>query len=309
MKKNKYYALFSILIILAFMAYIIYDSINPQSDNTASAIRNDIANQPNEKWKIQNEMFIRPGLKAVAVSENGDIFLGGESFVSCYTKELAEKWTLEIPEKITAISVYNDTVYATSVESVFLLDKNGKIIGDWGPYEANCLITSVSSNKHYVAVADASNKIVFIIRKDGEVASMIGHFGEKLHIPSPYFDVSLTDDDKLMMANTGMFRIETRALDGKILSTFGVSGIGHDSFCGCCNPAHFAIIPQGFVTAEKGLNRIKILDSEGYFEEFVSSVNSFTASVPLDIASADGITIYGANPADSKLYVFTRAGQ
>ena len=309
MNKNKYYAVFSLLIIVAFMAYIIYDSINPGKENAASMTKNEAADQPPDRWKIQNDIFIRTGLKAVAVSKAGDVILGGESFVSCYNKELKEKWTLEIPEKITAVSVYDDTIYATSVESVFLLDKNGKIIGDWGPYEADCLITSVSSNKHYVAIADAANKIVFIIRKDGEVASMIGHFGEKLHIPSPYFDVSLTDDDRLMMANTGMFRIETRSLNGNILSTFGVSGIGHESFCGCCNPAHFAIIPQGFVTAEKGLNRIKILDSEGYFVEFVTSVNNFTASVPLDIASEDGKTIYGANPADSKLYVFTRTGQ
>jgi hypothetical protein len=309
MKRNKFYAYFSLIIILAFMGYIIYDSVNPGKDNAASPVRKETTDQPSDKWKIQNEIFIRAGLKAVAVSKNGDVFLGGESFVSCYNKDLEEKWTLEMSEKITAVSVYGDTVYATSRESVFLLDKNGEIIGDWGPYEADCLITSVSSNKHYVAVADAANKIVFIIRKDGEVASMIGHFGEKLHIPSPYFDVSLTADDKLMMANTGMFRIETRALDGKILSTFGVSGMGNDGFCGCCNPAHFSIIPQGYITAEKGLNRIKILDSDGYFVEFVSSVNNFTASVPLDITSADGKTIYGANPFDSKLYVFKRAGQ
>jgi len=308
MKRNRYYALFSLIIILAFMGYIIYDTINPGKENATTLVRNDKADQPIDKWKIQNEIFIREGLEAVAVSKEGEIFLGGKSFVSCYNKELKEKWTLEIPEKITAVSVYDDTVYASSAEALFLLNKNGKIIGNWGPYEANCLITSVSANKHYVAVADASNKIVFIIRKDGEVSSMIGHFGEKLHIPSPYFDVSLTDDDKLLMAQTGLFRIETRTLDGKILSKFGESGMRYDNFCGCCNPAHFSVIPQGYVTAEKGLNRIKIFDSEGYFVEFVSSVNNFTASVPLDIASEDGKTIFGANPADSKLYVFTRTG-
>jgi len=309
MRKNKYYAVFSLLIILAFMGYIVFDTISPDKDNAASVIRDEKANQPQQMWQIHYELFVRSGLKAVAVSGNGDVILGGESFVSCYNLDLKEKWTLEIPEKITAVSAFGDTVYACSAESVFLLDRNGKIIGEWGPYDENCLITSVSANKNYVAVADASNKIVFIIRKDGEVSSMIGHFGEKLHIPSPYFDVSLTDDNKLQMANTGMFRIETRTLDGPVLSTFGVSGMGHDSFCGCCNPAHFSRIPQGFITAEKGLNRIKILDSEGYFMEFVSSVNDFTASVPLDIASADGKTIYGANPADSKLYVFTRLGE
>jgi hypothetical protein len=51
---------------------------------------------------------------------------------------------------------------------------------------------------------------------------------------------------------------------------------------------------------------IVILDEKGEFVEFVSADNNFTASIPLDIASPDGKTIYAANPADSKLYVFKR---
>jgi len=34
--------------------------------------------------------------------------------------------------------------------------------------------------------------------------------------------------------------------------------------------------------------------------------NDFNQSVPLDVASADGETIYGANSFDNKLYVFKR---
>jgi hypothetical protein len=189
---------------------------------------------------------------------------------------------------------------------IFLLSKDGRMLTEWGPYEANCLITSVSANKGYLAIADASNKTVFILNKDGVVVSMIGNFGERLLIPSPYFDVSLTDDNVLFMAHTGNFRIETRNINGDILSAFGEPGSAPEDFCGCCNPAHFAVIPQGFVTAEKGINRIKILSTEGKFLEFVNSENEFIPSVPLDVASSDGKIIYAANPADSKLYVFVR---
>jgi hypothetical protein len=66
------------------------------------------------------------------------------------------------------------------------------------------------------------------------------------------------------------------------------------------------MIPQGYITAEKGLNRIKILDQKGEFVEWVSANNDFMASIPLDISSPDGKTIYAANPADSKLIVFKR---
>jgi hypothetical protein len=40
--------------------------------------------------------------------------------------------------------------------------------------------------------------------------------------------------------------------------------------------------------------------------EFISSVNKFTPSIPIDVASLDGKIIYGANPADSKVYVFNK---
>ncbi len=288
------------------MAYIIYDSIKPvrgPEESNDAKVRNE---GYTDKWFIAREVFIREGLKAVCVSEKGDIFLGGTSFIISFDSILNKNWETGFPAEVTALAVSGDSLFVASDETVFIVGRDGKIKGEWGPYDDGSLITSVSANKNYVAVADAGNKIVFIIKKDGEVFSMVGHFGEKLHIPSPYFDVALTDDNRLLMANTGYYRIETRSLEGKILSSFGTSGMKPEGFCGCCNPAHFALIPQGLITAEKGVNRIKILDFSGNFMELVSSVNNFTASEPLDVASADGKTIYCANPADSKLYVFNR---
>jgi hypothetical protein len=145
-----------------------------------------------------------------------------------------------------------------------------------------------------------------VLNRKGEVESMIGKTGEPFVLPSPYFDAALTSDNTLYIANTGNRRIETRRPDGTLVRYFGLPGTAPDAFSGCCNPAHFAIIPGGFVTAEKGLNRLKILDERGTFVEFVSSENRFVPSIPLDVASADGKTIYAANPADRKLYVFKR---
>ena len=134
---------------------------------------------------------------------------------------------------------------------------------------------------------------------------MIGQSDNNFVIPSPYFDVDL-DNNLLYAANTGYRRVETWSLDGRKLSEFGEAGTAPGAFCGCCNPAHFSSIPQGFVTAEKGINRIQILDREGNFIEFVSSHNSFSQSVPLDVASADGVTIFAANSDDNNLYLFKR---
>ena len=305
MDRKKILALFSLVIILAFIGYIVYDTVrSDRKPAETTTTTNDTL--PDDKWRISMALDVREGLKAVTSTSDGMVYAGGESFIVCYDSQLKELWQIETPERITALAVSGDTLFATSEELIYLINPVGEIISEWGPYDADCLITSASANKEYLAIADAGNKIVFIIQKDGEVHSMIGHFGDRLLIPSPYFDVYLTDDNKLYMAHTGKFRIETWTTDGVYVSSFGEPGSAPGYFCGCCNPAHFTVVPQGFITAEKGINRIKILGPIGGFIEYVSSVNDFVASSPLDVTSPDGEIIYGAHPADSKLYVFEK---
>lgn len=303
---RKYIAFFSLLIILAFIGYIVYDTAvsRPETQAKPDSVKVPVYT---ENWIISKEFLTQEGaLTSVAVSENGLIFLGGESFVSCYNNGFERQWTLKMPERITAVAVCGDSVFASSVGKIFVVGKNGTIIGEWGPYEVNSIFTSLSANHHLVAVADAANKIVFILRKDGEVTGMIGQNDKRFIIPSSYFDVALTKNDTIYIANPGNHRIEKWNTHGFFISEFGNNGTGPDEFNACCNPSHFALIPQGFVTAEKGLNRIKILGMDGGFTEFVSVNNKFVPSVPLDVASADGKTIYAANETDSKLYVFKR---
>ena len=260
-----------------------------------------------EKWKIAGELSIDYGsLKAVSVSSSGKIYTGGDSFMSCYSSDLRLLWNLKTNYPVTALSCYGDSIYASTVELILVISTDGKLKDEWGPFEDKSFITSVASNKSWVAYADAGNKMLVILDKQGRVSRIIGQKDGQFVLPSPYFDVALDESDNLYVANTGHRRIETRTIQGRMTSYFGEPGMAEGAFCGCCNPAHFVIIPDGFITAEKGINRIKVLDKKGDFIEFVSSENKFVPSVPLDLASADGKTIYAANPADSKLYVFSR---
>jgi DNA-binding beta-propeller fold protein YncE len=262
-----------------------------------------------DQWVVTN--VFEPGkgqLNAVAVSADNKIFLGGEPFIVSYDSAFKLLWEYETSMPVTALAVSGERVYAAVREIIIVLNKKGEKLEEWGPFESNSMITSLSANEKYVVFADAANRTIFILDKEGVPEKLIGKSEEPFIIPSFYFDVALSSDNKLYVANTGNKRIETRDLDGKILDYFGESGTGPQSFCGCCNPAHFAVIPGGFITAEKGINRIKLLDNNGEFVELVSSVNDFVPPLPLDIASPDGKIIYGANPADSKLYVFKRRG-
>lgn len=302
--EKKLAAMFSLMIILAFMGYIIFDATRGSGNAVTDIVKSDTSVE--DTWVIDRSFNVSSGkLSSVAVSDDGIIFLGGDSFVMALTSDLARMWDTETETRITALAVSGDTLFASTTEAILLYSASGDLIGEWGPYEGNSLITSVSVNSKYLAFADAGNKRVFLLDRKGEVIKMIGQSDNNFVIPSPYFDVDL-DNNLLYAANTGYRRVETWSLDGRKLSEFGEAGTAPGAFCGCCNPAHFSSIPQGFVTAEKGINRIQILDREGNFIEFVSSHNSFSQSVPLDVASADGVTIFAANSDDNNLYLFKR---
>jgi len=299
-------SILSVLIIVIFIGYIIFDTASPGVKDI-SVNPEDIETTDIDKWVVSKIFDPEAGpLKAIAVSSLKSIFLAGDSWIACYDENLKLLWNLKTTKPVTALSISGDTLYASTIETILIISSGGEIKDEWGPFEDNAIITSITSNRSFVAFADAGNKIVVVLNKKGDLRTLIGKTGEQFVVPSPYFDVTLNEEKTLYIANTGNRRIETRKTDGTLVSYFGQPGTAPDAFCGCCNPAHFAVIPGGFVTAEKGLNRIKILNENGEFLEYVSSKNDFIASVPLDVASFDGKTIYAANPADGKLYIFKR---
>jgi hypothetical protein len=68
-----------------------------------------------------------------------------------------------------------------------------------------------------------------------------------------------------------------------------------EGFAGCCNPSHFIILEDGsFVTAEKGIARIKVYNILGKLESIVAEPDLFIeGTVDLDLA------------VDSKQRIFT----
>ncbi len=305
MMNKKLIPVLSVLIIIVFIGYIIFD-VSRSSGSEKVVVKKADSTAIPDAWEITREFKVEEGmLEAVTVS-SGNIYLGGASFVSCYDSDLKLIWNVETPEPVTSLSNSGDSIFASTASQILVIGKSGKLLGDWGPYEDSSMITSVSANRKYVAFADAASRVVFVLDKGGEVKKMIGQGDKQFIIPSPYFEVALDLDNNLFTANTGKHRVETRNINGDVISFFGHPGSGPNYFCGCCAPPHFAVVPDGFITAEKGINRIKILDKQGEFVEFVSSHNNFIKSVPLDLASIDGKTIYAAYPGESKLYVFNR---
>lgn len=305
MNKSLSYAII-ILLLLVFVGYMVFDfAIRTKIDSNTSVASDDTDNP--DPWTISRVFDPGKGqLNAVFASGNGNIILGGESFVACYNSSLDLLWSFDADMPVTAVAANKKNVYAAVPGMIVVLSINGEKIEEWGPYEENSMVTSMSANEEYIVFADAANKTIFVLDYEGVVKHIIGKTGDPFIIPSLYFDVAITEDNIIYAANTGNRRIEKRSLDGTLSDYFGKAGTAPDAFCGCCNPSHFAVIPGGFITAEKGINRIKRLDIRGDFVEFISSKNNFLPPLPLDISSTDGKLIYGVNPADSKLYLFAR---
>ncbi|MGD0754676.1 MAG: hypothetical protein ABR927_06400 [Bacteroidales bacterium] len=295
-----------ILILLLFLGYIIYD-VALRKEKDVAEISNTATPEITDSWKVTSTIDPASGkVESVGIMKNDNVVIGGDSFVACYDPELRMLWNNKTDRPVTSISASGDTIFTSTTETIRMLDPKGRQIGEWGPFEDSAMITSVSANISFVVFADARNKVLMVLDKKGDLKSMIGKSGEPFILPSPYFDVAIDAANIIYVANTGKHRIEKRKIDGTMIEQFGGTGTSPEFYCGCCNPAHFALVPGGFVTAEKGINRIKILNSKGEFVEFISSVNKFTPSIPLVVASSDGKTIYGANPADSKVYIFNK---
>jgi hypothetical protein len=307
MNMNRFWTTVSIIILLlVFIGYMVFDmAFKKEKTPVISSTAGDSVIV--DQWTVLKIFDPAKGpLNAVALAGGGKILLGGEPFVACYDSSFVLLWEYKTEMPVTALTVSQNKIYAAVVNSILILNIKGEKIDEWGPFEDNSMITSISANDSYVVYADAANKAIFVLDKEGVVKYFTGKSEDTFIIPSLYFDVVIGADNILYTANTGKRRIERRKIDGTLIDFFGNEGTAPGAFCGCCNPAHFAVIPGGYITAEKGINRIKILSTKGEFIESVSFSNKFIPSLPLDIASADGTIIYGANPADSKLYLFKR---
>jgi hypothetical protein len=81
-----------------------------------------------------------------------------------------------------------------------------------------------------------------------------------------------------------------------------------DGFCGCCNPSHLALTPDGkFITSEKGLPRVKVYDRAGRFECVVAGPDRFARdTVGLDVAVDSTGRILVLDPAAGAVRVFEK---
>jgi len=302
-------AIAAIVLIIAFAAFIVYDITTGSLFTDNDPIETTIAiTYPEPAWQMSlSHEFPGAKLKAIAAVPGNRMAVGGEYFLSLLDADLNVLWDTDTPESIEAIASHGNIIYAATENTILLYTLGGELVTEWGPYEDNSLITSLSANDNYVVVADAAFRRVWVLNHDGGVAAFFGHEGEKFIIPSPCFDIRILPDNSILVVNPGKQRIETRDLKGNVITHIGEPGMAPEAFSGCCNPSHFTILDGNHVvTAEKGAGRIKVMNLDGSLTEYVATPDDLTTTQPLDLAVCDDGRILAASAAESKLYIFTR---
>jgi hypothetical protein len=168
------------------------------------------------------------------------------------------------------------TLYVGLKDHVEVFDRAGQRTATWDSLGEEAVLTSIAVYRNDVFVADAGHRVV--LRYDLE-GTLIDHIGEKdpekgitgFVIPSANFDLAVAPDGLLRVANPGESRIEIYTLDGDLELFWGEASMRITGFCGCCNPVNFAMLDDGsYVTAEKGLVRVKVYNPDGSFRGVVA---------------------------------------
>jgi len=224
---------------------------------------------------------IATGLKearAVAIGPEDGIYVAGDQAIRVFEPDgtLRQEIALDAPPRCLAVAgaehVHPGRIYVGMQRHVEVLDERGKPAASWESLGEQALLTSLAVAEQDVFAADAGNRLVMRYDPSGQLVGRIeargsGDQARGFVIRSPFFDVAAGQGELLHVANPGALRIETYSFDGDLEAFWGQPTPAVEGFFGCCNPAHFALLPDGrFVTAEKGLVRVKVYTADGQFD-------------------------------------------
>jgi len=275
----------------------------------------------------QERAAIDTGMKeprGIAVGGEGLIVVAGDKTVRWFADDGKAAGEFQAPEAPQAVAATTGKVrlaiYLAMKDHVEMYTPDGKQQDVWDKAGPNALFTSIALGATGIFVADAGNRVVLRYlgnRAEGPFRSQIAsRIGEKddargipgFVIPSPYFDVAVGPQDTLWVANPGRRRVERYTFDGNLVSSWGKASPKIEGFCGCCNPTHIAVLPDGgLVTSEKGLARVKTYTAGGELVSVVAPPAAFAeGTVGLDVAADSRGRILVLDPVARKVRVFVK---
>lgn len=273
---------------------------------------------------IQYELAakVAPGFKTIegmAVDAEDRIWVASIGVVKGFNKSGVLERELSLAGKVSCLEDGPDhRLYVGYEDHVEVIGPEGKVEKRWESPAPKAVITSISAGPKDVFVADAGNRVVWRYDLSGKLIGSIGkkEAGKAFHrfvVPSPFFDVQVGQDGLLWVANPGEHLVEAFTLDGEKEAGWGETSTAVQGFCGCCNPVHFAFLPNGkVVTSEKGIPRVKVYSSQGKFDCVVAGPETFTRhfnnpnakSAGIDVATDSQGRIVVGDPLTGEILIF-----
>jgi hypothetical protein len=258
-----------------------------------------------------------PALAGIAAMPDGGFLVVGGRDVLSLAPDGAVRWKTSMEEDGRCVALAPDgRILVGTRRYIEVLDTAGKSMGSWPDLGEEAVITSVSASTGSVFIADAGQRTVWRFDPGGR---LLGRLGDKdrargidgFIVPSPHLDVIADDDGSVWVTNPGWLRLEHYAADGRPLSRWGEAGFDIENFCGCCNPTDIARLPGGaFVTAEKGIPRVKTCDASGRFTGVVAGAEDFDEDTAgIDVAVDTRGRVLVADPKRRVIRVFEPRGE
>lgn len=315
--KQKIIIISAIILLLAAVAMMVKDFFFSKPDNTNpyefelnSVRKGDTASAAyTETSQFKTTLEEIHGL---ATDAQGKIYVSGKDGVETFIPSGNQDKNFKIGGTAQCIAVAeNGNLYLGMLEHVEIWNTEGKQVSKWNSCGVDAFITSIAIKGNDVFVADAGQKVVYHYDTKGLLINKIGLKDPTTGvpgfiIPSPYFDLGLSSDGNLWVVNPGRHSFEKYAFDGTLLTSWNKASMAMEGFCGCCNPSNFAFLRDSlFVTSEKGIERVKIYNSDGSFLCLVATPDQFEAGTKgLDLSVDNQNRILVLDPVKKQVRIF-----
>jgi len=268
----------------------------------------------NHYTEIKQIPLTYQSIKGIAIGPEDNIYVSADQSYLIVDQKGKIINTVNCSQPALCLSVdKNKDVYLGMTNFIQIYDKEGVQKTRWPSPEEKSLFTSLNVTSEYVYVADAGNFIVWQYDKQGKLTRSIGAKDENKDIPgfiipSPFFDLAVDPDGFLWVTNPGRMSLENYTPEGDLRTSWGVSGMKMNEFCGCCNPSHLSLLDDGsFVTSEKGIARVKVSNRLGVLVSVVAGPDQFTeGTVGLDLAVDSKNRIYVLDPTKKMVRIFEK---
>jgi hypothetical protein len=317
MKKQTFILVPAILLLLGLVGWMIFDLFPGKQENAKNSFDYgmDALRRPDSIPSYTEILPIRPTLKeirGIATDPSGKIFVAGINGVEIFTPTGRKNGFFSIGGTPYCISWMHPGQLLIGMEThTETRTLDGKLVNKWPLPDPASVITSLAATPEWIYLADAGKKVVWKYDHQGKIQGRIGEKDPERKIPgfvipSPFFDLGISPTGQLWVVNPGRHQFEQYQPDGMLVSAWGEAGLTPEGFTGCCNPSHFAFLPDGsFVTSEKGLERIKIYSPDGKYQRLVASPESFDEGTKgLDLAVGMEGRILVLDPVRNQIRVF-----